>query len=313
MRRLLWCSLCFFLCGATTATADLLSLEYEGLDRRVWLENTGEAPRPLIVYLHSWRDEERQRKLVESNYQNLAWESLDEQARQHGFAVAYPSSLAGEWAVSTSYDRAKHPETGELVDDLGFVESVIDDLVANGIALEDEVYLVGNSNGALLSFQFMCRPDHPFAGVITMIASIQDHAAKDCDPKIVPYTALAGTHDRILAYDGWVYPGGRTLSVPETMHIFVQAHGCQRQNWHELPDIVPEDNSKIRLIWWSSCDTPDGSVRLLRMEGAGHIIPQPKLRNADWVKRAGGQNQDLEASEYILDFFTGNADLPVAD
>ena len=313
MRVFLWSVLSISLGFGSTAFAELLSVEHEGLDRIVWLENTGPTPRPLIVMLHGYMNETRHQKLIDGNFEKLAWDKLNIQAQAHGFALAYPSSLKGRWAVAPHSDLNRHPNTGDVLDDLGFIEKMVDRLVTSGTAKKDEVYLVGYSNGSKLAYYFACEPDHPFAAFVTLTGSIHETVATDCDPKVVPYLAMAGTNDRILGYDGWTYPSGRTLSTPETMHIFVKAHGCRGQSWFELPDVVPTDNSTVRLVWWRDCNTADGSVRLLRVEGAGHTVPQPELGDPDWVKRAGGQNQDIETAEYVVKFLSGLATLPATE
>ena len=84
MRFLLILTMLFMVSTGPLTAGDLIAIEHEGLDRKALLENVGGEPRPLIVYLHSYHSEDRQQKLVDSNYQNLAWTKLNELAQERG-------------------------------------------------------------------------------------------------------------------------------------------------------------------------------------------------------------------------------------
>ncbi len=301
------------LIGALTAVpalSQVITVPHEGLDRKARVHNAGDVPRPLIVFLHGYKSEDRAKEVLDTELASLMWAPLNDQATEHGFAVAYPFARGGEWAITPNYKRARHPETGYLVDDRGFINELVGRLVADGTADAERIYLVGWSDGAIFSFYFLCRPDHVFAGGISLIGSMQETVAQTCSPKPVRFMAVAGTNDRILPYDGWMFTPDRELSVPQTLHHFALAHGCTRQRWRELPDRVKEDNSRLRLVWWRECDAPDGIVRLLRVEGGGHTVPHPDPLSPEWVKRAGGHNRDIDTAEMIWGFFDGKAELP---
>ena len=62
MHPVLTLALMLIVAATPLAAGDLITIEHEGLDRKVLVENAGDEPRPLIVILHSYRNEQRQQR-----------------------------------------------------------------------------------------------------------------------------------------------------------------------------------------------------------------------------------------------------------
>ena len=112
---------------------------------------------------------------------------------------------------------------------------------------------------------------------------------------------IAGTTDRILPYDGGLFPEGRDVSIPEIMEHWRIKHGCKEQKFEFLKDRDLEDNSRVQSITWTKCDRED-TVKLLRIEGAGHAVPSFAPVSDAWSQRGGGHNRDIESAEEVWAF-----------
>ena len=117
----------------------------------------------------------------------------------------------------------------------------------------------------------------------------------------IPLLAIAGTNDRSVPYDGWLFPTGRGLSVPETIEHFRLLHGCTGQKTDLLYDRDAEDNNRVREVVWTGCAT-ESAVKLLRVEGGGHNWPSLEPLPDTWRGWSGTHNRDIESAEEIWAF-----------
>ena len=117
----------------------------------------------------------------------------------------------------------------------------------------------------------------------------------------IPLLVIAGTDDRSLPYDGWLFSTGRELSIPETMEHFRLLHGCTGQTSDLLYDRYSEDSSRVLEVVWSGC-AAENAVKLLRVEGGGHNAPSFEPLPETWRDWAGTHNRDIESAEEIWAF-----------
>ena len=275
--------------------AEALSIEHQGVQRRFLMHRpAGESPaRPLVIYLHGVRP---------ADWQNHPWAELDAAADREGFVAVYPAALQGRWNYSGQLSE-KVKAGAEIADDIGFIGKRIDELAARLIADPRRVYAFGESRGALMSYELMCRMADRIAGAGPLISGMTEGQLAACAPtRAVPVFALAGTADPIQWYDGWLSPTGRLLSVPETMEFWRLKHGCTGQESRVLPHRLAEDPTRILLVQWTGCAVED-SVRLYRVNGGGHrvpsLTPEPE---SDWTRKAGRQNLDIETVDEFWSF-----------
>ena len=104
-----------------------------------------------------------------------------------------------------------------------------------------------------------------------------------------------------MPYDGWLFPTGREISIPETMEHFRLLHACTGQKTDLLYDRDAEDNSRVREVVWTGCGIPS-AVKLLRVEGGGHNWLSHEPLPAAWREWAGVHNRDIESAEEVWAF-----------
>ncbi|MEO1722181.1 MAG: hypothetical protein AAFR84_07245 [Pseudomonadota bacterium] len=302
--------LVMFALACESRAAEVVEIEHEGITRLMRVANAGDAPRPAIILLHGYRRPEVWAKRGD-DLSGLAWRGLEALGAAESFVVAHPASLAGRWGI-IDVEANRHPETGETVDDVGFVLAATERLVADGLADPERLYLAGISDGGILSLKLLCKAEHGFAGAAPLIPMLYEKWYDTCEPQPVRMILIAGTNDRILFYDGWLSQENTAVAVPQITRRFAQAFGCDRQKTEPLPDPVAEDRSSIKLTWYRQCD--DGPplegpaeaspVWLMRVEGGGHTLPHPDPVDPDWEERAGGHNRDIDTAEEVWRFFS---------
>ena len=279
------------------------TLENQGIERHYYLHNietAASAPVPLFVSLHGYRGTEQ--ALTERNdLSQIAWESLDRVASREGFVVAYPHAWLGQWSLFEGLPNIALDD-GRTVDDVGFIARVIARLLDEGLADAERVYLTGFSDGAIMSYRLLCTAGAPFAAAApgggTMYQGHRDTCAATAP---TPLMVIAGTDDRILPYDGWIFPTGRELSIPETMEHFRLLHGCTGQTARLRDDRNTGDGSRVLEVVWTGCGTPN-AVKLLRVEGGVHNWPSHEPLPAAWRGWSGTHNRDIESAEEIWAF-----------
>ena len=105
-----------------------------------------------------------------------------------------------------------------------------------------------------------------------------------------------------MPYDGWLFPTGRGISVPETMEHFPPATRLHRPEGTDLLyDRDAKDGSRVLEVVWTGC-AAESAVRLLRVEGGGHNRPSHEPLPDAWREWAGVHNRDIESAEEVWAF-----------
>ena len=166
----------------------------------------------------------------------------------------------------------------------------------------ERVYLTGFSDGAIMSYKLLCTAEASFAAAAPAAGTMyQKHRDTCAATAPTPLMVIAGTDDRILPYDGWIFPTGREISIPETMEHFRLLHGCTGQTAKLRDDRITRDGSRVLEVVWTGCGTPN-AVKLLRVEGGGHNWPSLEPLPDAWRGWSGTHNRDIESAEEIWAF-----------
>jgi polyhydroxybutyrate depolymerase len=269
--------------GAQAQPNTTHSLVHQNLERRFVLHSPPDAarsgPRPLVVVLHGSGQPLKEVR---------DWLPIHTVADREGFFVAYPEAVGGRW----NYGELPN----EKIDDPGFIEEMIQRLVADGTADPARIYVVGISRGALLTWTLLCRQPGRFVAAAALSSGMTDAHLAGCTPaRLVPIVVIAGTADSVQPYDGWIEPppAARLLSIPETMEFWRRAHRCTAQTLWQLPHRTGGDASVAHRIRWTNC-TRGGPVTLFRIVGGEH---EPPTRS---------RGQDIDADEEVWRFFREN-------
>ncbi|MDJ0615083.1 MAG: prolyl oligopeptidase family serine peptidase, partial [Rhizobiaceae bacterium] len=288
--------------------AEVRSFNFQNTERLFHLNDPSskgtKEPRPMVVHLHGYRKKEASEE-GKSTLEYILWDKLQDVAQKNDFIVLQPAALFGQWRLFSGL-RNVTLANGLEADDRGLVFAIIQDLIAKKIADPDRIYLTGISDGAIMSYFLLCQKDSPFAAAVAIVGSMFEDHMNGCQPKYAPpLLVIAGTNDPILPYDGWIFQTGREASVPETVEFWRKKQGCTGQSTKLMDDVASDDNSRVRIVEWNGCKI-EGAIKLFRVEGGGHAVPDFEPVSKSWQKRSGGQNRDissaLEAWKFLRQF-----------
>lgn len=201
-------------------------------------------------------------------------------AEQEGFIVVFPNSTVLEgshpnlpalpgsnkqWNVGV--DRSLQYFEG--VDDVGFVEAIIDRLSSEYKIDGDRIFATGMSNGAMFSYYLAVKLPDRIAGIAAVTAPM---TVNILDESAQPATIIImmGTEDPIVPYDG---VEGFITSIDETVSFWLDVNGITAEPEVEyLPQTAEDDSTRIkRTIYAGGIDGT--AVILYTVEGGGHTWP----------------------------------------
>jgi len=168
--------------------------------------NVGDRTREYMVYRPDSVPRSQSAKTVlafhgfKSDPAGLRWLTKpDKWADKHKFLMIYPKAVSGSFNAGKGSGTTK-----SSVDDLAFVDAIIE----RGIDLHKidptRLYALGFSNGAQMAALTMCKRGRALAGIAMVAHSLNIPGCKPATP--VPVAVLRGAKDPFVPFNG----GGRS-------------------------------------------------------------------------------------------------------
>jgi len=270
------------------------SLDFDGQQRDylVFLPENYTATRnlPLVIYLHSmgWTAEK-----------GMNYTLLNQVADTHDFIVVYPSgkpnwnSGIGEGSAYSTPD----------IDDVGFINALIDTLSDSYSIDLERIYATGYSNGGFMSYKLACELSHRIAAIASVGGTTSTNTIANCNPHHpMPVLHIHGTEDTTVPIEGFKsWP-----SVDQILQYWVEYNNCVEVDSTILPDVDPKDGCTVEMISYTNC-TNNSSVIYYKVIDGGHTWPGARKTGF------GKTNQDFNASVEIWNFFRDYQLTPAAD
>lgn len=279
----------------SSACAKLEAVEIDGELREYIIDRpSGPGPHPLVFVFHGGGGNARQTRRT-TGYAKMADEA--------GALVVFPQSVGKNWN-----DGRDAPELQEHIDDvndLGFVDALIDDLVANEGADPRRIYATGISNGGFMSLRLACERSDRFAAVAPVAASLPEPLAATCRPA-TSLLLIHGDDDEYVPYEGgpvapkYGVDRGRALGVPETIELFRSNLGCETAPVvGDEVDAVSDDGTAYVRSRYEGCSTGH-DLELVRILGGGHSWPGAgELLDFE----VGETTQEFDGADFTWRFF----------
>ena len=174
------------------------------------------------------------------------------------------------------------------IDDVGFLEAVLDELEARFNVDPKRIYFVGHSNGGFMAYRMACEVPDRIAAIVSLAGATWDASQACAAAKPVHVLQIHGTNDDTILYEGGnilfsTYPGAL-----ETVEMWADSNGCA---------LTPDTSSPNRDL--------DGSIggaetSVLRFENGCREGGSAEL----WSISGGGHNPVLSAtfSNQVIDY-----------
>jgi polyhydroxybutyrate depolymerase len=211
-------------------------------------------------------------------------------ADTEGFVLVHPQ---GTTLNGSQYWNVGSPGSSS-VDDVGFIEALIDEL-GNLYAINlDRVYATGMSNGGFMSFLLACQLSEKIAAIASVTGSMTFDTYDNCNAQHpTPILQIHGTSDNIVPYNG----NTGSLPIDDIISYWVNYNNCDTNpTTTALPDINPSDGSTVEHIIYSGGDN-GVTTEHMKIIGGGHTWPGSAIT-------LPGTNQDINASMEIWHFFS---------
>ena len=220
---------------------------------------------------------------------------LSKKADTAGFVAVYPDGTgAGE--VMLFWNAGGR---ASAVDDVKFVDKLLDDLATVMTVDSKRVFATGMSNGGFMCYRLAAELSERIAAIAPVAGTLAVENPKPKRP--VPVMHFHGTADTLVPFTGSnqrTPRGMKFLSVEETIKTWAKLNGCPDQpKATSTPDAAKDGTPVTKKVYGSGKDGAE--VVLFVIKDGGHTWPgqQPP------VGFLGKSTANISANDLIWDFF----------
>lgn len=261
------------------------------------------SPRPLLLVLHGGG----------GNPAAMRWQAnMEAEADAHGYILVYPAGTHHLfwdkflfWNVGP---KRKNPKRGK-VDDVAFLEQVIDDVSQFFAVDERRIYSTGISNGSHMSYRLACESERIAA--IAPVAGQEELGRYYQAPKRgLPIIHFHGAQDRWAHFEGGATGASGFVSrilppVRDFIRVWAQTNQCTLN-----PAKALRVGQAERIVYDSGRDGSEVVFWLLHDGGhtwpSGRATPLEKSGKLGKYRIGPGVghiNNDISAGKLMLEFF----------
>ena len=239
---------------------------------------------PLVILLHGYGA---------NGYTQAAYFGINTLVDKYGFLLAYPDGTKDTlqmrfWnATDACCDFG-----GTGIDDVAYVNAIIDDMSAHYNVDKKRIFVTGHSNGAFMSHRFACDHAERVAAIGALAGDDWADETK-CNPsEPVAVLQIHGDADESVPYLGAPKgPGvgnGAQPSARESVAGWAKKNGCAAMPTDTSAPPLDLDaglaGAETTVEKWTGCK-PDGAAELWTIKGGMHL---PNFRQPVWPEALWG-------------------------
>ncbi len=224
-------------------------------------------PSPLLIMLHS---------ASTSGAQQERYMKLGPAAKKLGMIYIAPDGTVGSdgrrvWNAA----KACCQKSGKPVDDIAYINSLIDEIAKKVPVDQSRIYMVGHSNGAFMSIAFACETGR-VAAVVSLAGAMDDDFTCATE-KPFAFLQIHGTADHTIKFGGGALNNFSYTSAQQTLLRVAQSNNCDLESASKgstaKKDFEPKIAGRETIIEnLKSCQRP---TALWRIQGGAHSPSLP--------------------------------------
>ena len=277
MKKLLFV---FLLFGSSVMAQINGSFTFDGLNRSfltyVPASYNPDQSVPLVFVLHAF---------TQNGTAIMNCSGFNTIADANNFIIVYPDGMNLTWNSGGA----------SSVDDVGFINALLDSTIAHYNIDLSRVYSCGLSMGGFMSYTLVCQITDRFAAIAAVSGTMADATYTSCSPtRPIPVMHIHGTTDNVIPYTA----SAGNKGAEDVVNYFVTYNNCPTTPaFTNLPDIVTTDGCNVEKYEYGPGDRCS-QVVFLKIINGGHQWP-----SALTLCGLGNTNLDFNASQEIWNFF----------
>jgi polyhydroxybutyrate depolymerase len=232
---------------------------------------------------------------------------FDDLADRDRFLVVYPDGVGKHWNDGRAVQAFESVREG--VDDVAFVDALIEAVSREFRVDADRVFATGISNGGIFSNFLGARLASRIAAIAPVAGTLAEPARSDFRPAHpVSVLLVSGTDDALVPYAGGALASahGRVLGAEETARLWAKTDGCGSDPVKDPPSSPVDECRTVRSRWTGGRGKTE--VVLDTIEGGGHTWPGgPQYAPKSLIGRAC---PEPDATREIWEFFRAHPRVP---
>ncbi len=252
-------------CNMVTAQWTNKTMSFGGLTRsyRVYKSANYNAANPasLLISLHGLGD----------NMNNFSGIGFNHIADTANIICIFPQAVTDALLQESAWNSG----AGEFgycpnstVNDIGFINAIIDTAQANYSIDRTRVYLCGFSMGGFMTERMALQSNYKIAAFGSMSGTFGNGLTTHNPGRRVPVAHFHGTHDSTVYYIGDLYG----LDPDSMIHFWIANNTCGLTPvTYNYPNTVPGDSITVERFEYSN-GNPESDVWFFKMFGASHEV-----------------------------------------
>jgi polyhydroxybutyrate depolymerase len=270
------------------------SLSVGGLNRTYLVhvpERHGpKTPMPVVLALHG----------ATMNGSMMAWFSdLNRKADEAGFIAVYPNGTGRFSSFTWNGGNCCGSDTQNKVDDVAFINALLDDLMEIHHIDPQRVYATGMSNGAVMAYRLASELSDRIAAIGPVSGSMGTEISQPTRPVSIMH--FHGTMDEYVPFLGGrgkkSITGTQYWSVDHSILAWAKSNGCDE---NPKIDLLSKSGDELTVTRKTYSEGKDGTeVVLVMIDGGGHTWPG--MRSP--AETLGKSALNISANDLMWEFF----------